>query len=67
MLSISLELPEFKVIKQELLSYGYAIHVEKTEAQERCLIVGLPLPLSTTDGQEKYGIWRFSINRCTCS
>ena len=36
MLSIPLGLPEFKVIKQELLSYGYAIHVEKTETQERC-------------------------------
>jgi transposase len=35
-LSIPLGLPEFKVIKQELLSYGYAIHVEKTETQERC-------------------------------
>nr|WP_253264611.1 transposase family protein [Geobacillus sp. MR] len=29
-------MPEFKVIKHELLSYGYAIHVEKTETQERC-------------------------------
>ncbi|AHA58175.1 transposase(IS204/IS1001) (plasmid) [Geobacillus genomosp. 3] len=36
MLSIPLGLPELKVIKQELLSYGYAIHVEKTETQERC-------------------------------
>ncbi len=36
MLSIPLGLPEFKVIKQELHSYGYAIHVEKTETQERC-------------------------------
>ncbi|MBB6177688.1 putative RNA-binding Zn-ribbon protein involved in translation (DUF1610 family), partial [Anoxybacillus tengchongensis] len=36
MLSIPLGLPELKVIKQELHSYGYAIHVEKTETQERC-------------------------------
>ncbi|ASA96134.1 hypothetical protein CA592_04445 [Anoxybacillus flavithermus] len=36
MLSIPLGLPKFKVIKQELHSYGYAIHVEKTETQERC-------------------------------
>uniref|UniRef100_A0A7U4DMP4 Transposase IS204/IS1001/IS1096/IS1165 family protein n=1 Tax=Geobacillus sp. (strain Y4.1MC1) TaxID=581103 RepID=A0A7U4DMP4_GEOS0 len=36
MLSISLGLPEFQIVKQELLSYGYAIHVEKTETQERC-------------------------------
>ncbi|MED4299909.1 transposase family protein, partial [Geobacillus stearothermophilus] len=36
MLSIPLGLPEFKVIKQELHSYDYAIHVEKTETQERC-------------------------------
>jgi transposase len=35
-LSISLGLPEFQIVKQELLSYGYAIHVEKTETQERC-------------------------------
>jgi hypothetical protein len=26
---------EFKIVKQELLSYGYAIHVEKTETQRR--------------------------------
>ncbi|CAM4104570.1 hypothetical protein Gste01_02351 [Geobacillus stearothermophilus ATCC 7953] len=31
MLSIPLGLPELKVIKQELHSYGYAIHIEKTE------------------------------------
>jgi transposase len=35
-LSISLGLSEFQIVKQELLSYGYAIHVEKTETQERC-------------------------------
>jgi transposase len=55
-LSISLGLPEFQIVKQELLSYGYAIHVEKTETQERCPHVGFLLPLSMTDGHEKYGI-----------
>jgi transposase len=42
-LSISLELPEFQMVKQELLSYGYVIHVEKTETQERCLYCGFPI------------------------
>jgi hypothetical protein len=50
-LSIPLGLP--KVIKQELLSYGYAIHVEKTETQERCPHCGFALPLSTAGGHGK--------------
>lgn len=40
MLSISLGLPEFQIVKQELLFYGYAIHVEKKETQERCPYCG---------------------------
>jgi hypothetical protein len=34
-LSIPLGLLEFKIVKQELLSYGYAIHVTKVETEER--------------------------------
>ncbi len=67
MLSIPLGLPEFKVIKQELLSYGYAIHVEKTETQERCPHCGVATSCVHDRRTRKYEIWRFSINPCTCS
>jgi transposase len=55
-LSISLGLPKFQIVKQELLSYGYVIHVEKQRHKNVVHIVGFLLPLSMTDGHGKYGI-----------
>jgi transposase len=36
MFSVPLELPEFKVIKQEMHSPHYTVHVEKKEKEARC-------------------------------
>ena len=40
MLSVSLELPEFKVIKQESLTDSYLVVIEKNSHEERCSFCG---------------------------
>jgi transposase len=36
MFSVLLELPEFKVVNQEIYSTYHVVHVEKKDSKERC-------------------------------
>ncbi|MCM2534394.1 transposase family protein [Neobacillus pocheonensis] len=40
MFSVLLELPEFEVVNQEILSTHYLVHVEKKMVEERCTHCG---------------------------
>ncbi|MFD1738071.1 transposase family protein [Bacillus salitolerans] len=40
MLSVSLELPEFEVVKQEDLGYCFLVVVQKKSLEERCSFCG---------------------------
>lgn len=57
MFSVSLELPEFEVVNQEILPIHYLVHFGKKMRRNDVLIVGFSHLLSTTEGQGKFGIF----------
>ncbi|REJ11541.1 MAG: hypothetical protein C6W58_18060 [Bacillaceae bacterium] len=53
MFSVSLDLPEFEVVKQVFLEDCNLLHVEKNTTEERCSYFGFFLVMSMTGGQER--------------
>lgn len=52
--SVSLDLPEFEVVKQVFLEECNLLHVEKNTTEERCSYCGFFLVMSMTGGQERF-------------